>query len=164
MFFRKIHLQLKSIKNLFFFPLIIVHLVLPLISYLMSRNQELSFFDYIIIFSQMFTPISSVLWSLFILNESLDGKGNELLFIAKNRMKLLDCFIVFMLFFITVVLQFIIYSFFENALLLEIVRLFFICLFFFSAAYFCISYKINSAYINGTDYLYNCQCNSGRTR
>lgn len=136
MFFRKIHLQLKSIKNLFFFPLVIVHIFLPLISYIMSMNQDISFFEYFIIFSQMLTPISSVMWTMFILIECIDGKGNELLFVANNRNKLFDCLTVFGLFFITIVIQFLLYSFFEKAMLAEILRLFFICLLFFGVTYF----------------------------
>lgn len=82
-------------------------------------------------YSLMIVPISSVLWNLFILREYVEGKGNELLYVVKGNNIFLDCFIIFLLFYLTIVIQFFIYSLINKLFICEIIRLFAICLFFF---------------------------------
>lgn len=121
---------------MFFVPLIAVDLLLPLIAVLSYKSERLDFYETVMKYGMMIIPVSSIIWSLFSLKECIEGKGNELLFVGKNRLKLLDCFVLFALFFLTVVPQFIVYSFIEPVFLSEIIRIFAICFFFLGVAYF----------------------------
>lgn len=130
-FFERIYIHLKSIKILFFVPLVAVHIFLPIISIISYHNKNLDFYMTVMEYSLIIMPISSVLWSLFILREYVEGKGNELLYVVKNKNIFLDCFVVFLLFYFTIVIHFLIYSLINKMFICEIIRLFAICLFFF---------------------------------
>lgn len=135
-FFERIYLHLKNIKALFFFTLIIVHLFLPFIGFLSYKSENLDFYMSVMEYALIVIPLSSTIWSLFILREYVEGKGNELLFIGKNKIKFLECFIPFILFYVTIIFQFLIYIRLDNTFKFELIRLFFICFFFFSLMYF----------------------------
>lgn len=136
MFFRKIFLQLKSIRLMAFVPIVAADLLLPLIAVLSYKSERLDFYETVMKYGMMLIPVSSIIWSLFSLKECIEGKGNELLFVGKNRLKLLDCFVMFALFYATVVPQFIVYSLIDAVFLMQIIRIFAICFFFFGVAYF----------------------------
>ena len=136
MFFRKIFLQLKSIRLMAFVPIVAADLLLPLIAVLSYKSERLDFYETVMKYGMMLIPVSSIIWSLFSLKECIEGKGNELLFVGKNRLKLLDCFVMFALFYATVVPQFIVYSLIDAVFLTQIIRIFAICFFFFGVAYF----------------------------
>lgn len=136
MFFRKICLQLKSIRLMALVPIVAADLLLPLIAVLSYKSERLDFYETVMKYGMMLIPVSSIIWSLFSLKECIEGKGNELLFVGKNRLKLLDCFVMFALFYATVVPQFIVYSLIDAVFLMQIIRIFAICFFFFGVAYF----------------------------
>lgn len=136
MFFRKIFLQLKSIRLMALVPIVAADLLLPLIGVASYQSERLDFYETVMKYGMMLIPVSSIIWSLFSLKECIEGKGNELLFVGKNRFKLLDCFVMFALFYATVVPQFIVYSFIDAVFLTQIIRIFAICFFFFGVAYF----------------------------
>ena len=136
MFFRKIFLQLKSIRLMAFVPIVAADLLLPLIAVASYQSERLDFYETVMKYGMMLIPVLSIIWSLFSLKECIEGKGNELLFVGKNRLKLLDCFVMFALFYATVVPQFIVYSLIDAVFLTQIIRIFAICFFFFGVAYF----------------------------
>lgn len=121
---------------MFFVPLIAVDLLLPLIAVLSYKSERLDFYETVMKYGMMIIPVSSIIWSLFSLKECIEGKGNELLFVGKNRMKLLDCIVLLALFYVTVVPQFIVYSLFADVFLGQMIRIFAICFFFLGVAYF----------------------------
>lgn len=135
-FFEKVYLHLKNIKSLFFTVLIAVHSFLSLISIISYNSVNLDFYTTVLEYSLIIIPLSSVLWSLFIFRESIEGKGNELLYMGKNKIKFLDGFIPFLLFYLTIIFQFVIYQNIESAFKLELIRLFIISFFFFCLTYF----------------------------
>ena len=136
MFFRKIFLQLKSIRLMAFVTIVAADLLLPLIAVASYQSERLDFYETVMKYGMMLIPVLSIIWSLFSLKECIEGKGNELLFVGKNRLKLLDCFVMFALFYATVVPQFIVYSLIDAVFLTQIIRIFAICFFFFGVAYF----------------------------
>ena len=137
MYFNRLYLQLKSIRFMFFVPLIAVHLVIPAFAVATYLTDPAELYDRILLVSMIIIPVSSVLWSLFILRESIEGKGGELLFIGRGRMKLFDCLIPFIMFYMTVIVQSLIYAFtVDFGFVREIARMFFVCFFFFALCYF----------------------------
>ncbi len=135
-FFERIYLHLKNIKYLLFFALISVHIFLPIISIISYNSENLDFYMTVIEYSLVVIPISSVLCSLFILREYIEGKGNELLYCANNKIKFLDCFVPFLFFYLSIIFQFVIYVVIDSSFKFEVIRLFIICLFYFSLTYF----------------------------
>ena len=76
---------------------------------MLSRKHPDEYLSYIIMLGMLIIPVSSIMWGLFILKENVEGKGNELLYIGNNKIKLLDFLIPFVLFFLTVIVHFSIY-------------------------------------------------------
>lgn len=132
---KRICFEMKSLGLLLIAPLIFVHLLLPLASYILSRNNPDEYLSYIIMLGMLIVPVSSIMWGLFILKENVEGNGNELLYIGNNKIKLLDFLIPFALFCLTVTVHFGIYIYFVKAMLLELIRLLGICFLYFGATY-----------------------------
>lgn len=141
---KRIFLELKSLRLLLIAPLIAVHILLPLTSYLLSRRNPDEYYSYIIMLGMIIIPVSSVIWSLFILKENVEGKGNELLYIGKSRIKFWDCLIPYLIFFLTVLVQYGIYTALVPAFLMETIRISGIC-FMFCAMTYLLTYTAKSA-------------------
>ena len=76
---------------------------------MLSRKHPDEYLSYIIMLGMLIIPVSSIMWGLFILKENVEGKGNELLYIGNNKIKLLDFLVPYVLFFLTVIVHFGIY-------------------------------------------------------
>lgn len=93
---------------------------------------------------QLLLPISSVWWMIFVLKEFTDSKGSETLSICESKIRLPDMQRLFITAFINIVIVFVpLIKIFPN-MKLELLRIFFICIFYFGFVYF-LSYLTKSA-------------------
>lgn len=108
---RLAYFHLKSLKLLYFVPLVFLFIILPF-STVGDINRygidEHTFFVTQINF-QVYIPFMSIWWIIFGLREYVEGKGKELLFVYKKSM-ISDFFIIFIWYFIHVVFLFIMYA------------------------------------------------------
>lgn len=135
MFFRRLFLHFKNIKAMFFVPLVMSNVLVPAVAYFSYNSEYLDFYMTVMQASFILIPLSSCIWSLFVLREYVEGKGNELLYVGRNKVKLLDCLIPFLLFSVTIIIQYLFYIQIDNIFKFEFIRIFIICLFFFSLTY-----------------------------
>lgn len=135
------YFHFKSLKLLYFVPLIFLFIILPF-STAGDINRygigEHTFFVTQINF-QVYIPFMSIWWVVFGLREYVEGKGKELLFVYKKSM-VFDFFIIFIWYFIHVVFLFIMYAiffhpFFDCLIIIFVQSLVFssVTLFFMSA-------------------------------
>ena len=141
---KRIGFELKSLRLLFIAPLIFVHLFLPLASYMLSRKHPDEYLSYIIMLGMLIIPVSSIMWGLFILKENVEGKGNELLYIGNNKIKLLDFLIPFVLFCLIDLLVLVLSTAIGNLLSL-----------FRSNIFTCVLNKVNFPFADDADNIYN---------
>lgn len=136
--FRRTHLYFKSLGVLFFVPLAAVHILIPFVAIITYKKYGAGdeFVSNITQYSQLLIPICSSLWEIFILHEYVEGYGNELLYVCKIRSKLRDVVLPFLLFLITVVLQYAVYCALVPAMGFELLRLILVSVFYFGLAYF----------------------------
>lgn len=147
MFCNRFVLHLKSIKAMFFIPIVAVFVILPLMAYMAYKSENLDFYLSTMGYIYILLPISSIIWSIFIMKEYVEGKGNELLYVTKNKIKFFDYFVPFIIFYLLSFAVFFAFSFVEKNFIYEYARFFFICLFYFSIAYF-LSYFSKSTLIS----------------
>lgn len=135
MLFRRLFLYFKNMKWMVLIPLIMADVLVPILAYFSYIVEDIDFVTVVMLSSYILIPLSSCIWSLFILKEYVEGKGNELLYVGKNKVKLLDCLIPFLLFFVTIIIQFSFYIKIDNVFKFEIIRMFFVCFLYFSLTY-----------------------------
>ena len=131
--FKRLYFHLKNLHWNFYIPLLIADVFLPficLITYLGERTRPL-FAMTVMQFSLIILPLCSIWWVIFINKDYIEGLGNELLFVCKNKIKTFDTFIAFILFFAVSIIQFAFYIKADDSLKYEPVKLFCICFFFY---------------------------------
>lgn len=87
---------------------------------------------------QLFLPFTSSLWFLFPFRCLVDEKGAEILFLNKDKTKLLDALLIFTMMMVNISAMSFIYSFFVNGMAYLWLRIILICIFYFGASYFLI--------------------------
>lgn len=96
--------HLKSLKIIFWIPLVILNVFLPIMNYLQYKTSgfgELLYLN-IIQYAQMFIPFCSVWWVIFIARQYVETDGNELYFVTKAKSKIGDYLIPFGAFFVAI--------------------------------------------------------------
>lgn len=137
LFIQRAYFHLKNLKLLFWMPLLAVHITVPFIALITLKGSTAdNFAANIIEYSILIFPLFSALWTVFILKDYVEGKGNEILYVCKSKNRIADTFFTFILFFITIVLQYLFYIKAESILAPELLRLFCICFFYYSLTYF----------------------------
>lgn len=129
--FQRLYFHLKNLHWNLLVPLLIADVFLPficLITY-MSERARTDFSQTVMSFSLIIIPFCSVWWAIFINRDYIEGQGNELLFVCKNKIKTLDTFIPFLLFFSVSIIQFAFYAKVDEALKYEPIKLLCICFF-----------------------------------
>lgn len=131
--FQRMYFHLKNLHWNFFIPILIADIFLPFISLItyMNERTRIDFAYTVMSFSLILIPFCSVWWAIFINRDYIEGQGNELLFVCRNKIKTLDTFIPFLLFFIASVIQFIFYAGVDSTLKYEPLRLFCISFFYY---------------------------------
>ena len=81
---KKEYLLLKSLKLLFWVPIIALDIFLPLFSLYQYRSKNPSVEYNIASIILIIVPLFSAWWSIFILREFLESPGNEVLFSGKK--------------------------------------------------------------------------------
>ncbi len=130
---QRLYFHLKNLHWNFFIPIAVADIFLPficLISYMSEKTRPL-FAMTVMRFSLIIIPICSIWWVIFINRDYIEGQGNELLFVCKNKIKTMDTFIAFILFFFVSIIQFAFYIQADSSLKYEPVKLFCVCLFFY---------------------------------
>lgn len=131
--FQRLYFHLKNLHWNFFIPIAVADIFLPficLISYMSEQTRPL-FAQTVMQFSLIIIPVCSIWWVVFINRDYIEGLGNELLFVCKNKIKTLDTFIAFLLFFAGSILQFAFYICADSDLKYEPIKLFCISFFFY---------------------------------
>lgn len=136
--FQRLYFHLKNLHWNFYIPLLIADAFLPficLIAYMGEKTRPL-FAMTVMQFSLIILPICSIWWVVFINKDYIEGLGNELLFVCKNKIKAFDTFIAFVLFFAMSIFQFAFYIKADSSLRYEPIKLFCICFFFYCLVQF----------------------------
>ncbi|MGI6746499.1 MAG: hypothetical protein BWY46_01351 [Firmicutes bacterium ADurb.Bin300] len=134
----RIILLLKNTKALFFVPVVITDVFIPILNFVSYRANGIGdeLYNNIIQFSQIFIPFLSVWWVVFILRDFIDSDGNEMLYVNKKRSLLLDFIAVFFIYIINVIILYVFYiSFFPN-MKYELIKLLLVCIFYFGLMFF----------------------------
>lgn len=130
---QRLYFHLKNLHWNFFIPIAVADIFLPficLISYMSERTRP--FFAMTVMqFSLIIIPVCSIWWAVFINRDYIEGLGNELLFVCKNKIKTPDTLIAFILFFAVSIIQFAFYIKADSSLKYEPVKLFCVCLFYY---------------------------------
>lgn len=135
---QRFYLHLKGLRVNFILPILIADIFLPIVCMITYKSDKsnLLFSDTVIRFSVLLIPLCSVWWSIFINRYYIEGKGNELLYVCKNKIKLTDTLISFVVFYIIAIFQFLFYINIDNALMLEPLKLFVVSFFYYSLVQF----------------------------
>ncbi len=80
--------QIKSIKNVFAFPLVVLYILIPAILILTMRKYQDIYYveENLMLLGQYLVPVLSIWWLCFAFIEFVEGEGNELYFV-NSRMK-----------------------------------------------------------------------------
>lgn len=107
LFLQREILLLKSIKILFWVPIVLVNFLLPAFAYYESKTVDPSSTEY---FTEtaitIIIPLFSAWWSTFILKEFLESSGNEVLWIGRKTVfaEILFPYIIYVLDFVVVLI------------------------------------------------------------
>ncbi len=138
LYIQRMCLHLKSIGALFWVPIFILNLLVPLLNYLTYSKHAVGEELYTEILKNClwYYPFFSNWWPLFLMKEYLETDGNELLFVYSGKNKLIDLSSVFLLSIINVLLWFIPYTVLFPMMKYELLRVLTICFLYFSFSYF----------------------------
>lgn len=82
----RLRLEIKSQRGLYWVPVVIILLVVPLVDYSLylgvNRDMELTRI-HILRAAQQFVPVCAVWWPSFVMREYINAPGNELLFVYR---------------------------------------------------------------------------------
>jgi len=134
----RLRLHVRSIGLLSVFPFFVVNLLLPLLSFMVYRKEGATdaFHLGTIQFGQWLMPLCSILNVLFVLREYVESPGKEILFVCRNKCKLLDFLFVFLLSLGNIFILFVVYELFWPGLFFEFFRIASVCILFFGITYF----------------------------
>lgn len=136
--FQRMYFHLKNLHWNFFIPILIADIFLPficLITYISERTR-MDFAYTVMSFSLILIPFCSVWWAIFINRDYIEGQGNELLFVCRNKIKTMDTLIPFVLFFAFSIIQFAFYAKVDSDLKYESIKLLCICFFYYCLVQF----------------------------
>lgn len=136
--FQRMYFHLKNLHWNFFIPILIADIFLPFISLItyMNERTRIDFAYTVMSFSLILIPFCSVWWAIFINRDYIEGQGNELLFVCKNKIKTLDTFLPYILFFAFSIIQFAFYAKVDSELKYEPIKLLCICFFYYCLVQF----------------------------
>lgn len=135
---QRLCIHMKSLRINLFLPILIADVFLPLICMFtyMGEHSRINFAQTVISFSMLIIPLCSVWWSIFINRYYIEGQGNELLYVCKNKIKTLDTLLSFVIFYFTSIIQFAAYINIDDSLVYEPLKLFIISLFYYASTQF----------------------------
>lgn len=138
LYIQRICLHLKSIGVLFWVPIFIFNLLVPLLNYLTYSKYAVGEELYTEILKNClwYYPFFSNWWPLFLMKEYLETDGNELLFVYSGKNKLIDLASVFLLNIINILIWFIPHTVLFPMMKYELLRVLTICFLYFSFSYF----------------------------
>lgn len=84
--FERFWLQIKSMRFLFFVPLIAYFCVIPLGVWAMSFNPEFDLGDSVSTMCYLVVPFMSTWWIFMVLKEYIDGDGREVLLLGRGTL------------------------------------------------------------------------------
>lgn len=136
--FIRAFLHLKNLRALFFVPLLILNVLIPMLNYMVYKQYGVGERLYLNIleYSLWFMPMASVWWALFALRDYLESEGNELLYVNPNANKFPDIFFLFFLSVLNIAIIFSVYTDFLPHMKYEFFRILTVCIFYFGIVYF----------------------------
>lgn len=133
----RLSLHSKNIGFLFFVPIVVFVILIPLLNYVQYTvggvNERLYF--NIVRYGQWLMPFFSVWHVIFMLRESIEAEGYELFYVPYHRIKLMDVFGIFGISFLLITLLFLIYGLILPNMWLEYLRILSACFLFLGLAY-----------------------------
>lgn len=97
-FVRREILLLKSLKTMFWIPLILVDVFVPVFAFYLYKTQEISSAGWQLqTVLSIIVPITSVWWPIFLFRVFIETKGNEIFFVMKKSV-FAETFVPFLLF------------------------------------------------------------------
>ena len=129
-------IQKKSMGVLFYIPVFVNWLVLPVLSYFIFTKWGDSIITYseTLRYIQYFTPFAVSIWILFSLSEYVEGKGNELYFTSR-RMRFVNVIFWLILYITIAAVPFVIYEQWIAGISSELFRIAVECIFFAGLTY-----------------------------
>lgn len=138
-FLLRIFYDLRNIKWMFWLPLIMLNLMIPLINYHTYRTNYPESVTVIPgdLHEVMLiaAPLLSVWWLLFVMREYVEGEGCEVLYVCRAHNKLPEALGVFMLYIADICILYIFYIRFEDKMKLSLCMLLCVCVMMFGLVY-----------------------------
>ncbi len=136
--FNRLIYHLKSIGLLFFIPLVIIDILIPILNIMEYSKYGIGeeLYIHILQYSQWFFPFFSVWWVLFVLREYIESDGNELLYVHADRCKLKDILCLFILYIINITILYFIYDALFPDMKYEFLKILSVCIFYLGITYF----------------------------
>ena len=136
--FNRLIYHLKSIGLLFFIPLVIIDILIPILNIMEYSKYGIGeeLYIHILQYSQWFFPFFSVWWVLFVLREYIESDGNELLYVHADRCKLKDILCLFILYIFNITILFSIYTVLFPNMIYEFFKILSVCIFYLGITYF----------------------------
>lgn len=131
-------LLFKNIGLLFFVPIIVVDVLIPVLNYISYSVHGISDELYYRIseLTQIFIPFFSVWWVIFILKEFVDSDGCELLYTNQKTPAKSSIFMAFGIYCLNIIALYFIYSCLFKNFLMELIKILMVCVFFFGLSLF----------------------------
>ena len=135
---RRAYYETRNAYAIFFLCVAAINLFVPLIILLSWRKNGTSanLYSDILQYTQMFLPLFSVLCVSFVLREFVEADGNELLYVCRNRLNLMDAGAIYLLFMADVAAVYAGMNRIQPGLWDDWLRLMCVCFFYFGTAYF----------------------------
>ena len=149
-------LNLKNLGFLFFVPIILMDIVLPILlinSYKANSVSEEFLVD-IRQYCFMILPISSICWSIFSMKDYVGEIGAEILYISNNKVKIMDFALLLFYSFINIFIIASIVCSIMNTAIPIFIAVILISIFLFGISYFLLFYTKSLTMVIMADLLY----------
>ncbi len=141
--------HIKQLRLAVLIPLVVLWIVLPWIVMLMLKDEDVlkpdkieMLWKSIVGLNNMIIPIVSVIWPMMLLNNHIEARGNEVLYIT-DRNKYLSVLASYIVYMLHVYVYYLTINGMTFITMLECVRMGIIC-FLFNAIFYAVSYMVSS--------------------
>ena len=149
-------LNLKNLKFLFFIPILLIDIILPILLIISYRTNGVSE-EFLIDIRQycfMILPIASICWSVFSMKDYVGEIGTEILYISNNKVKIVDFFLLLFYSFINIFIIALIVCYTINTAIPIFIAIILISIFLFGLSYCLLYYTKSLTIVIMVDLLY----------
>lgn len=135
---RRVYYETKNAYAIFFLCVAVINVLVPLIVYFSWRKNGTSSTLYhdILQYTQLFLPLFSVMCVPFVLREFVEADGNELLYVCRSRLNLMDAGLITLVFAADTSAVYAGLNRLQPGLWDDWLRLMCVCILYFGMAYF----------------------------